>query len=148
MWTRTITNVNVSNSSKRKKRVNCLHSVIGSSKVRIVFKYPHCTLKLHKKQMFTRLQNVVIFPDLISLSNFFVSVIESYRTLIVFFSSDVTWFFDGKRIDPPPEIVEEPLTINNVDPVQRGYNVSSVSFWYLKSTFYVYSTITINKHKL
>ena len=93
----------------------------------MVFKYPHFTLKLHKKQIFTRLQNVVIFPDLISLSNFFVSVIESYRTLIVFLSSDVTWFFDGKRIDPPPEIVEEPLTINNVDPA-RGYNVSSVSF--------------------
>ena len=29
------------------------------------------------------------------------------------FCSDVTWFFDGKRIDPPPEIVvEEPLTSN------------------------------------
>ena len=77
-----------------------------------------------KSKYFARLQNVVIFPYLISLSNFFVSVIESYRTLIVFFSSDVTWFFDGKRIDPPPEIVEEPLTINNVDPA-RGYNVSS-----------------------
>ena len=46
------------------------------------------------------------------------SVIESKDRSRLSFSSflyfsDVTWFFDGKRIDPPPEIVvEEPLTSN------------------------------------
>ena len=42
--------------------------------------------------------------------------------------SDVTWFFDGKRIDPPPEIIDEPLTSNNVGAtsVIRGHNVSNV----------------------
>ena len=40
----------------------------------------------------------------------------------------MTWFFDGKRIDPPPEIIDEPLTSNNVGAtsVIRGPNVSNV----------------------
>ena len=55
----------------------------------------------------------------------------------------MTWFFDGKRIDPPPEIVEEPLTINNVDPVQRGYNVSShFDIWNPSSSMIIKRRIT------
>ena len=56
------------------------------------------------------------------------SVIESKDRSRLSFSSflyfsDVTWFFDGKRIDPPPEIVvEEPLTSNSFE---RVNNVST-----------------------
>ena len=53
------------------------------------------------------------------------SVIESKDRSRLSFSSflyfsDVTWFFDGKRIDPPPEIVvEEPLTSNSFERVNN-----------------------------